>query len=75
MKSPLTIGYSDLIKRAQSRIDWMNTNHPRLKQEGKLSAWQADHNLACDKILLKMLKQGERGKQLDFGEAFEKVKQ
>lgn len=75
MKSPLEVSYKDLIKACESRIAYMDRNYPGMKLRGTIASWQADHNLACDKVLLKMLKQGERGKQLDFGEAFEKVKQ
>jgi len=52
----------------------MERSYPAMKAQGSISPWRADHNLAADRVLLKMLRQGERGKQLDFGEAFEKLK-
>lgn len=74
MKSPLTISYNDMIKYVESQVAFMERQYPAMVMQGRISANLADHNKACAKKLLLLLKKHHKDPQTSLEEIFDKIK-
>jgi len=72
VKNPHSVSYDDLIESTQRRVEWMEANYPRMRQEKTISEWTATHNLAVEKAKLKLFKKFKREPQIDLFNAFNK---
>lgn len=74
MKSPHSITYDDLINQAKKRLEWMEASYPKMKITNQINQWTATHNIACQKMIVKLLEKSKRKPQMDLFEEFEKLK-
>lgn len=73
-RDPFHITYNDLVAFIEGKVRYMEKNYPRMKTEGSITTWTANHNIACAKILLSMLRKHKKDPQLNLYDLFEKAR-
>lgn len=72
-KSPYQISYDDLIDCVEARLQWMIKVYPEKVRAGLLKDWKAQHSIACERRILKLLKRHKKDPQLDLFRASESM--
>lgn len=72
-KSPLDITYNDLIKLQELRLEWMEKEYPKMIIAMKIKRDTANHNLECQRVLVRMLKKHKKNPQLNLNDEFDKI--
>jgi hypothetical protein len=74
MKSPLTIGYNDLIKEQERILAQMEASYPLLVSSGQIASFTARKRIECAKTLIRLLRKHKREPQGDLFQMMEKLK-
>lgn len=71
--SPHTITYASLIRYTEYQVKQLEARYAGAKANGTSNLDPIVHDLECAKMLRRMLKRCEPGKQADFLELFKEV--
>lgn len=70
MKSPLQVGYGELISEQERLLAFMLKTYPGRVSCGSLHSWPAQHRIACAKLLFRLLKKHQKDPQLNMEDVF-----